>query len=166
MNERAGLTKFFLGFVLLSILGCGLSSAEVLHLPTDALAALKKTHDFVIIKKVSLIPAAGLAAFRAGEDDHDDKMAEPKGRFQVGKDAANKDLPERQFQFAALSKDYLLIHHARGGAGLGYYYVLLKKSGETFSVIWVGEGIKYSTFKWFVRGLKTKWIDDRAGYAY
>lgn len=165
MYRLASLTHFFLGLVLSSIVAGGVASAEVNHLPADARIALQKEH-FVTIKKVSQIPSAGLDAFHAGQDDHDDKMAEPGGHFQVTDVVKNPPLPLRQLEFAALSPDYLLIHHAKGGNALGYYFVLLKKSGDNFVVIWVGEGSRYSSFRRFLKGLKANAIDDRAGYAY
>ena len=165
MYTSGGTAKSILLFALLFIL-CGKTApADVTRLPDNVRAALQKEH-FVTIKKVAQIPSAGLAAFQASQDDHDFKMADPGGRYQVTDVVKTPGLPSRQLQFAALSQDYLLIHHARGGIALGYYYVLLKKSGDSFKVIWVGEGVRYSSFHRFLKGLKTKAIDDRPGYAY
>jgi hypothetical protein len=166
MLRFSRLAKFFLAFALLSLVIVKNVPAAVNNLPDDARADLQKKRDFVILKKVSDIPAAGLAAFRASQDDHDAKMADPGKKFQVTDVVTDKNLPSRQLQFAALSKSYLLIHHARGGNALGYYYVLLKRSGADYKVIWVGEGERYSSYRKFLKGLKSNAIDDRHGYAY
>jgi hypothetical protein len=165
MHRLASLTHFFLGLVLFSIAGGDTAMAAVNRLPDDARTALLKEH-FVTIKKVSQIPSAGMAAFHAGQDDHDLNMADPGGHFQAPDSVKDHTLPLRQLQFAALSPDYLLISNARGGNGLGYYFVLLKKSGDSFKVVWVGEGSRYSSFRRFLRALKANAIDDREGYAY
>lgn len=166
MIRCSAFVKFLLILVFLSVTWTADAPAAVNHLPDDVWADLQRKHDFVILKKVEDIPAAGLSAFRASQDGKDDRMAEPGGKFQSSDMVTDKNLPERQLEFAALSPMYLLIEHARGGYALGYYYVLMRKAGLKYKVIWVGEGARCSSYRKFLKGLKSGAIDDRAGYAY
>ena len=166
MFRFSGLAKTYLAFGLLSLAFHERAAAAITRLPADVQADLQRKHDFVILKKVSDIPPTGLAAFRASQDDHDYRMAEPGGKFQTPGNGPDAKLPPRQLEFAALSNSYLLIEHARGNYGLGYYFVLMRNAGHNYKVIWVGEGARCSSYRKFLKGLKSGAIDDRAGYAY
>lgn len=166
MNRSGRLSKSFVGLALLFVLCGKIASAEVHLLPDDTRAVLIKGRDVTIVKKVSLIPPAALVAVRASQDDHAFKMADAKMPFQVTDTITDATLPSRQLQFAAISPDYVLIHYARGGIALGYYFLLLKKAGHNYKVVWRAEGPQCSSYHRFLRELKANTIDDRAGYLY
>jgi hypothetical protein len=166
MRRFSHLAKFSLTFVLLALAFGADANAGINHLSPDVQADLQRKHDFVILKKVADIPAAGLTTFRASQDGKDFRMAEPGEKFQSPSNGPDAKLPPRQLVFAALSNSYLLIEHARGDYALGYYFVLMRNAGHQYKVIWVGEGARCSSYRKFLKGLKSGAIDDRPGYAY
>jgi hypothetical protein len=166
MRRTAQLIHIFLSLALLVVFCGDIATAEATHLPADVRTALQNERDFTTVKRVDQIPSVALSAFHAAQDDKDYGMANPKGAYQKNATVTDPKLPLRQLQFAAISPDYVLIHFAKGGPAPAFYSVLLKKTGEKYAVIWVGEGDRLSRFHKFVKGLNGPHIDDRPGYAY
>jgi hypothetical protein len=137
--------------------------ANVTKLPDEARAALHGG-DFTVVKKVNQIPSGALQAIKDVGATNDFTMADFGKPFQKTDVVTDKNLPLRQLQFAAISKDYVLIHYAVGGYSLGYFFILLKKSGDKFVVTWTASGPQCSDLHQFLTKLKSDKIDDSSDY--
>jgi hypothetical protein len=137
--------------------------ANVTKLSDEARAALHGD-DFTIVKKMGQIPPGVLQALKDVSTSGDFTAADFGKPFEKTDVATDKSLPLRQLQFAAISKNYVLIHYALGGRGLSYFFILLKKSGDKFAIIWTASGPQCSDLHQLLTKLTSDEMDDSSDY--
>jgi hypothetical protein len=154
MFTASRLVKVLLGLALFLCLYNAKAATDITKLPDDARTALMREQDFTIIKKIDLIPKEALQALIKSQGLDEFRMADPGKPFQATDAVSDESLPWRQFQFAALSKDYLLIRYSKGGYAFRDYVVLLGRNGVNYRFVWKAM-CPCTDFQDFIQALKS-----------
>lgn len=161
---RAISLKILFGLILVLFPQWGEALDDNSYLPELARAALYREQDFGTVRKVDQIPEGVLAALRKFEGVTI-KIVDPGQPFQK-KDLVQSDrYPCKQLQFAAVSKNYVLIHYATGDDDIQYYFILFKRSEKSFKFDWIGYGPRCKNISEFIECIRSNRLNPN-GHLY
>jgi hypothetical protein len=151
-------------FLLLSVfLVTETGYAKIGHLSTTHSNLLSNIADFHMLKgKDKLSPAVvALCADSSGQ------LVAPGERWEATDVITDPKLPRKRLIWAAVYKDYYLIHYESGGYSHSFHILLARKTDkEKAEALWRAVGEKYMDPFAFSKALKENKLDDNPKYFY
>jgi hypothetical protein len=139
------------------------SYAEIGHLSTTHRNLLRNIAEFHILKGKDKMPPAVIALCA----DSTGQLAAPGERWEATDVITDRNLPRKRLIWAAVYKNYYLIHYERGGYSHSFHILLAQTTGtEKAEALWRAAGEKYTDPNAFSKALNKNELDDDPRYFY
>jgi hypothetical protein len=91
------------------------------------------------------------------------KLAEPGGKWNATDSIIDPTLPGKRLIWAAIGRDYYVVHYERGGIAHTFHVLIAKlaKGEEKPKVVWTAVGGPFKDYAAFLNALRTGKLDDR-----
>ena len=109
------------------------------------------------------LPPAILALCDGGGDG---KLAEPGQKWNATDSITDPTLPGKRLIWAAVGREYYVVHYERGGIAHTYHILIAKltKDDAKPAVVWRAVGAPLKDYGAFLHALRSGKLDDRLDY--
>jgi len=97
-----------------------------------------------------------------------DKLAEPGENWNATDAITDPTLPAKRLIWAAIGRDYYVVHYERGGIAHTFHVLVAKltKGEPKPKLVWSAVGGPFKNYTGFLDALRTGRLDDRVDYAH
>jgi hypothetical protein len=140
-----------------------LCCADVTKLPAEDRKALLEASLFHEVHSTKDLPPA-VVALCVDEG----RLADPGQNWNATDATTDPTLPWKRLIWAAVGRDYYVVHYERGGIDHSFHILVAKltKSDAKPRIVWHGVGHQLKDYAAFLDALRSGKLDDRVDYPH